>query len=150
MKHDEKAAEYFLQGYNCSQSVAMAISDVVGLDPLYVARMASPFGGGVGRMREVCGAVSGMLMIYGMLYGYDTPHDDTRKGQVYSDVQMLASQFKAETGSLICRELLGNPSTSPIPTPRSATFYKDRPCGRFVQTAARILDGYIEQHPIAR
>ena len=147
MEHEVKAAEYFMQGYNCAQSVAMAFSDVVGLSPLYLARMASPFGGGLGRLRETCGAVSGMLMIYGILYGYDTSNDDVRKGQVYGDVQALVEEFRTQIGSILCRELLGNPSSSPVPTPRTAEFYKERPCGRFVQLGAKILDAYIETHP---
>lgn len=137
-----------MQGYNCSQSVAMAFSDVVGLDPMYLARLASPFGGGFGRMREICGGISGMLMIYGILYGYDTAHDDVRKGEVYTDVQELVKKFEAETSSRYCRELLGDPSSDPIPTPRSANFYKERPCGKFVQLGARLLDEYIVAHPI--
>lgn len=136
-----------MQGYNCAQSVAMAFSDTVNLDPLTLARMASPFGGGIGRLRETCGAVSGMLLIYGILYGYDTSDDDLRKGQVYTDVQALVEKFRSQTGSMVCRELLDHPSTSPNPTPRTAEFYRERPCGRFVQLGAAILDDYMQMHP---
>ena len=110
--------------------------------------MASSFGGGMGRLREVCGAVSGMLMVAGLLYGYDTPGDDIQKKAHYSLVQELAGKFREQTGSIICREILRNPSTDPTPSPRTAEYYKSRPCAWMVVLAARILDEYIAAHPI--
>lgn len=148
MNHSEKALENFLNGYNCSQAVAVAFCDVTGMTPEYAARLASSFGGGVGRMREICGAVSGMLLVAGLLYGYDTPGDDVRKKEHYALVQSLTGQFREREGSIICREILKNPPSDPNPTPRTADFYAKRPCGRLVALAAEILDDYIAAHPI--
>ena len=149
MDHREKAAQLFLQGYNCAQAMMVAYCDVTGLTPDFAARMASSFGGGMGRMREVCGAVSGMLMVLGALYGYNEgSEDDAQKKQLYKDVQALAGQFREECGSIICREILKNPPSDPNPTPRTAEFYKQRPCARMVMTAARLLDEFIAAHPI--
>ncbi len=149
MDHSIKAGELFLAGSNCSQAVVLAFQDVIGLDAAAAARLSSPFGGGMGRMREVCGAVSGMLMVLGLLYGYEDPGEkDIRKKQLYQEVQALAGQFREETGSIICREILKNPSADPNPTPRTAEFYKVRPCARMVMTAARLLDGFIAAHPL--
>lgn len=150
MDHGLKAAELFVQGYNCAQAVAVAFCDVTGLTPDFSARMASSFGGGMGRMREVCGAVSGMLMVAGLLYGYDTPDDDVSKKTHYTLVQALAGTFREEVGSIVCREILKNPPSDPSPTPRTAEFYAKRPCARMVVTASRILDEYIAAHPVQR
>ena len=147
MNRGTQAAELFLQGYNCAQAIAVAFSDVTGLDRDFSARMASSFGGGMGRLREVCGAVSGMLMVAGLLYGYDSTDDDVAKKAHYSLVQELAGQFKAENGSIICREILRNPPSDPAPSPRTAEYYAQRPCARMVYSAAEILDAYITAHP---
>ena len=148
MDHSMYAGELFMEGCNCSQAVFLAFSDVTGIDRKLAAKLSSPFGGGMGRMREVCGAVSGMYMVLGALYGYDESTDDTRKKQLYHDVQALAARFREECGSIICREILKNPASDPNPTPRTAEFYKQRPCARMVVTAARLLDDFISQHPI--
>ncbi len=148
MDHGMKAAELFLQGYNCAQAVAVAFCDVTGLEEKFTARMVSSFGGGMGRMREVCGAVSGMLFVLGQLYGYDTPGDDVSKKALYSDVQALAGQFREQVGSIVCREILKNPPSDPNPTPRTAEFYQKRPCARMVNLAGQILDAYIAEHPL--
>ena len=148
MNHTDSAVQAFLDGYNCAQAVAVAFSDLTGLDKDLSARMASPFGGGMGRMREVCGAVSGMLMVAGILYGYDDPKATTAKRELYTQVQAMAGQFREEMGSIICRDLLKNPPADPNPSPRTQAYYSSRPCARMVATAARILDEYIEQHPI--
>ena len=149
MDHSIYAGELFMNGSSCSQAVFLAFGDVTGIDRKLAAKIASPFGGGIGRMREVCGAVSGMYMVLGALYGYDeTAEDDGRKKQLYKDVQALAAQFREECGSIICREILKNPPSDPNPTPRTAEFYKQRPCARMVVTAARLLDEFIAQHPI--
>lgn len=146
--HSVRAGELFLAGYNCSQSVVVAFCDVTGLSEAFAAKLSSSFGGGMGRMREVCGAVSGMLTVAGLLYGYSTPGDDAAKRAHYTLVQALAGQFREKHGSIICREILKNPPSDPNPTPRSADFYKTRPCARMVMTAARLLDEYIAQHPL--
>ena len=149
MDHSIKAGELFLSGCNCAQAVLLAFEDVTGLDRKLAARISAPFGGGMGRMREVCGAVSGMLMVLGYLNGYDdTVEDDAQKRAHYKNVQELAGKFREECGSIICREILKNPPSDPNPTPRTAEFYAKRPCARMVMTAARILDEYMEAHPV--
>ena len=148
MGHAELAGELFMKGYNCAQAVVVAFCDLTGFERDYAARLSSSFGGGMGRMREVCGAVSGMLMLAGILYGYDTPGDDVRKKEYYALVQELAGKFRAQTGSIVCREILKNPPSDPNPTPRTAEFYKTRPCVRMVMLAAQILDDYIAEHPL--
>ena len=148
MNHSDYAVDLFVEGYNCAQAVAAAFGDLTGLDEKTAARMASCFGGGMGRMREVCGAVSGMLMVAGILYGYDDPKATTEKRELYAQVQAMAGQFREELGSIVCRDLLKNPPSDPNPTPRTEQFYKDRPCARMVAPAARIMDAFIEEHPI--
>ncbi len=148
MNRGEKAAELFLKGYNCAQAVAVAFSDVTGMTEKEAARMVSSFGGGMGRMREVCGAVSGMLFVAGLLYGYDTPGDDQSKKELYTRVQFLAGQFREQVGSIICREILKNPPSDPNPSPRTAEYYAKRPCARMVLLAASILDDYIKENPL--
>lgn len=150
MDRGTKAAELFLQGYNCAQAVAVAFSDVTGLDKDFSARMASSFGGGMGRMREVCGAVSGMLMVAGLLYGYDKIGDDAIKKAHYTLVQELAGKFREKNGSIVCREILKNPPSDPAPSPRTAEYYATRPCARMVYTAASILEKYIEANAVDR
>ena len=150
MNHVERAVELFVEGYNCAQAVAAAFGDLTGLDEKTAAKMASCFGGGMGRMREVCGAVSGMLMVAGVLYGYDDPKATKEKRELYAQVQAMAGQFREELGSIVCRDLLKNPPSDPNPTPRTEQFYKDRPCARMVATAARIMDEFIQEHPIEK
>ena len=142
------AAELFLQGYNCAQAVVLAFRDVTGLEDKMAARMSSAFGGGMGRMREVCGAVSGMVLVAGLLYGYDETGSDPKKKELYTLVQDAAAQFRTETGSIICREILKNPPSDPNPTPRTAEFYRKRPCTRMVKLAADILSRYVDEHPV--
>ena len=148
MDHSIQAAELFLNGCNCAQAVLVAFSDVTGLDTEFAKRISCGFGGGIGRQREVCGAVSGMLMAADLLYGYTDPGEgDIHKKAYYALVQELCRKFLEETGSIICRELLDNPSSDPNPSPRTAEYYAQRPCARFVMLAARILDAYMEDHP---
>ena len=146
-KRGNQAVELFEGGYNCAQAVSVAFADLIGMEEKAAAAMASSFGGGMGRMREVCGAVSGMLLVAGILYGYDTPGDDTVKKEHYQRVQLMAEQFRQEAGSIICREILKNPPSDPSPTPRSEEFYQMRPCSRMVWYAAEILENYIKEHP---
>ena len=145
--HSILAAELFLNGYNCAQAVAIAFCDVTGLDEALTARLSSSFGGGLGRLREVCGAVSGMAMVAGALYGSDDPKDDAAKKAHYELIQQLAGQFRKRMGTIICRELLDNPPSDPTPSPRTAEYYANRPCARFVMVAAEILDEYIQKNP---
>ena len=147
MDHSYQAAELFCNGYSCAQAVAVAFSDVTGLTPEISAKLASSFGGGMGRMREVCGAVSGMFFVLGNLYGYDRPDQDAQLA-LYAKVQGLAEKFRQEAGSIICRELLKNPPSDPKPTPRTAEFYEKRPCIRVVALAAALMDEFISENPI--
>ncbi len=148
MDHGMKAAELFMHDYNCAQAVAVAFCDMTGMEEKFAARLASSFGGGMGRLREVCGAVSGMLMVAGVLYGYDDVTDEQVKKEHYALVQELCGKFREEAGSIICREILKNPPTDPTPSPRTAEFYKVRPCARLVLLAGQILDAYIAEHPV--
>lgn len=147
MDHSYQAAELFQNGYSCAQAVAVAFSDVTGLTPEISAKLASSFGGGMGRLREVCGAVSGMLLVAGYLYGYDAPNREAQMAH-YALVQDLAGQFRDVAGSIVCREILKNPPSDPKPTPRTEEFYKNRPCTGMVVLAAQILDRYISEHPL--
>ena len=148
MTHEEKAIENFLAGYNCAQSVFLAFAPDLGLSDELALRLSSSFGGGMGRLREVCGAVSGMLMAAGALYGYTSPTDDQAKAAHYALVQDLAGQFRALHGTIICRELLGRTGAeSPVPEERTAAYYAQRPCARFVGDGAKILEAYMAQHP---
>ncbi len=145
--HKEKAMNLFSEGYNCSQAVFMSFCDELGIEKDTAAKLASSFGGGMGRMREVCGAVSGMIMAAGMLYGYSNPNDREAKTEHYARVQKLAESFKAENGSIICRELLGlerGENSGSEPTERTAEFYKKRPCRELVGAAAQILEDYMK------
>ncbi len=149
MKHKELAQDFFKQGFNCTQSVAMAFCDVTGLEQKQTARLASSFGGGLGRMREVCGTVCGMAFVLGALYGYDDPKVAGASAAHYARVQEVAGAFKAANGSIICRELLGDKSAvTATPEPRTPEYYKKRPCVELVGMAADILDAYLESHPI--
>lgn len=148
MNHSEKAAELFLEGYNCAQAVAVAFCDVTGLDEKTTAKMVSAYGGGMGGLREVCGAVSGMLFILSNLYGYDDPKEEAGKKQLYAQVQSLAQQFKEQHTTIICRDLLGNLAKNPTPSPRTPEYYAKRPCVRFVMTAAQLMDEFIAENPL--
>ena len=141
----EKAAQLFLQGYNCAQAVAVAFCDLTGQTPEEAAGMASCFGGGMGRMREVCGAVSGMFLVLGQLKGYNDPKADEEKMALYAKVQALAEKFREQWSTILCRDLLDNPPSDPNPSPRTAQYYKERPCAAFVYTAAQILSEELEQ-----
>ena len=151
MTHSEKAKELFMQGYNCSQAVFGAFCDVTGIEFDTAVRIASSFGGGMGRMREVCGAVSGMFMAAGMLYTADTPKDNIAKSEHYARIQQLAEVYRSSNGSIVCRDLLGlgQGKSSPNASPRTDEYYKKRPCADLVAEAAQILDDYIAQHPLA-
>jgi len=145
-EHSKKAAKLFASGCGCAQAVLAAFTDVTGLDYDTSLRLASSFGGGMGRMREVCGTCSAMFMVAGLLYGDYDPCDVKAKSAHYALIQELAARFKAEQKTINCRELLGGlADSSPNATPRSPEFYKVRPCVKFVITAAEILDGIISE-----
>lgn len=139
------AESLFMQGYNCSQAVVCAFCDLTGLDINMAKKLASPFGGGMGRLREVCGGVSGMFIVLGLLEGYSDIPDNGKKAELYEKVQKLAQEFEKRNGSIICRELLGlKPGKdSPIPEPRTKEYYERRPCPKKVASAAEILAEYL-------
>ena len=152
MSKREIAMDFFTRGCNCAQAVVLAFAEETGQDPAALARLSSSFGGGLGRLREVCGAVSGMAIVAGLLYGCDDPADGAAKAAHYARIQALAGAFEAENGSIICRELLGLSRKHDAPTPeaRSADFYKKRPCRELVGMAADILERYIAENPPER
>ena len=150
MTRREKAENLFLEGYNCSQAVLIAFEDLHGLDRETAAKLASSFGGGMARLREVCGSVSGMFMVAGLLYGYSDPKAKGEKADHYARIQKLAADFSAENGSIVCRELLGltEKKQAPVPEERTEEYYKKRPCKTMIGMAAEIMDNYIKEYPI--
>ena len=148
MTHEETALNAFQKGANCAQAVLVAYAEDLGMDESYALKLASSFGGGIGRLREVCGAVSGMMMVYGLLRGYNDLNDPEAKKSHYAHVQALAGRFREENGSIICRELLSlnkDENNDPNPTPRDAQFFHARPCLGFVASATRILDDALKE-----
>jgi C_GCAxxG_C_C family probable redox protein len=145
-EHSTLEKDLFKKGYNCSQSVVLAFCDDIGLDSETALKISSSFGGGMGRLREVCGAVSGMLIVLGMLDGYSDPFDRTAKTEHYKLIQSFAMRFKNENKSFICRELLGlsDDRQSHIPEERNEEYYKKRPCAELVEYAAILLDEHIQ------
>lgn len=143
--YQEIAAENFRHGYNCAQSVLLAFAPEIGLDEVTTLKLASSFGGGMGRLREVCGAVSAMFMVAGVLKGYTSPTDDESKAKHYKLIQDLAEKFKQEHDSIICRELLGlnEDESSYIPSKRTSEYYAQRPCEEFIKTAAAIIESEL-------
>ena len=145
MKHREKAREIFCQGYNCSQAVVAAFSDVTGLDFETSLKVSSSFGAGMGKMRSVCGAVTGMYIVAGLLWG-PTEGDNASKEKHYTLIQQITQRFKDTYNTVVCAELLQNlkTDTSPKPDARTEEYYKVRPCARFVEQACDIIDNLIE------
>lgn len=147
MTRRELAMDYFYQGYNCSQALVLAFKDKLNVDEESLAKLACSFGGGMGRLREVCGSVSGMFMVIGLMYGYSTPEKGDVKAEHYSRIQELASRFEKEHGSIVCRELLGLSVKHDTPTPdaRTKEYYAKRPCPEIIGSAAQILEQYLEE-----
>ncbi len=150
MSRAERAKEYFLEGYNCAQAVALAFADVLSVDEGTLTRVTLPFGGGLGRMRLTCGAVSGMAAVVGLTAGEEGRSAENKK-QVYGDVQALCAKFKAEYGSLLCGELL----TGKVPVEvggvaeeRTQEYYKKRPCAEMVAFAAGLVEEYLQEKGI--
>lgn len=150
MSHPELAMELFEQGYNCAQAVFLAFIDVTGLDKATALKLSSSFGGGMGRLREVCGAVSGMFMVAGLLYGTGDGASQEEKADHYARIRQLAETFRKRNGSYLCRELLDGIATASggAPEARTPDYYKKRPCARLCHDAAEILDQYIQAHPL--
>ena len=150
MTRREAAMANFKNGYNCSQSIVLAFEDLLPVDGKQMLKLASSFGGGMGRLREVCGSVSGMFMIAGLLYGYDGPETGQVKADHYARIQELAHRFEEKHGSIVCREMLGLNVKHDVPVPeaRTAEYYKKRPCAEIIGDAAEILEQYINEHPL--
>lgn len=142
----EKAKELFKSGYNCSQSVLGVFCEELGLDFETAVKISSSFGGGMGRMREVCGTVSGMFMAAGLAFS-----DKVSKAELYQIVQELAKRFKDKNGSIICRELLQGVenSTSPTPSERTTEYYKKRPCIELVGDSVEIFEEFLKEKQTA-
>ena len=154
-----KAASLFKQGYNCAQAVVMAYADLYHMDETLASHVSASFGGGIGRMRETCGAACGMFILAGLAVEGTYPDAELKKRN-YEVVQHLAQAFRQENGSLLCRELLGLAKKQPdgtvpevkivaAPEPRTAEYYKKRPCVMMVETAARIFGEYINNRESA-
>ncbi|MCM1106465.1 MAG: C-GCAxxG-C-C family protein [Blautia sp.] len=150
MTRREKAMSLFEQGYNCTQSVVLAFADLFGIPEETLAQLVSAFGGGMGRLREVCGSMSGVFFVTGMLYGYHEPKDFEGKKELYAKVQELAGRFEAQNGSIVCRELLGLDHRRDVPEPskRTEEYYKKRPCKELIGSAAELLEKFMEENPI--
>lgn len=145
MTRKEQAIEYFKQGYNCSQAVVLTFKDILTIDAEELCKIASPFGGGLSRMRETCGAVSGMVLVLGNLIGYSTPELGEIKHELYKNTQEILKIFENRYGSLTCRNLL-NLSVKhddPKPSPRDHDFMSKRPCPELIGGAAEILEEYL-------
>ena len=144
---DEQAKELFLNGYNCAQAVFCTFAKELGIDDKTALKLSACFGGGLGRQREVCGAVSAMCMAFSLKYAPQDPTDHAQKAKFYARVQEICKEFQKENGSIICRELLGlsKGPTSPIPQVRNEEYYKTRPCADKVKSAAAILEKYFSE-----
>lgn len=143
MSKGEQAKHLFMSGLNCSQSVAIAFCDEMNMDSETVKKLVIGFGGGMGRLREVCGAVSGMVFVLSALYG------DKGRAEVYSMVQTVAKEYEKANGSIVCRELLGmapKQIDSPVPEERTKEYYKKRPCAELCRIAADILENFINTY----
>lgn len=144
-----KGKELFVSGYTCSQSVILAFGDITGLEDATAAKLSSGFGGGMGGLRSVCGAVTGMFMVANMVYGFETPDNQQHKVALYEHIRALADDFTAKHGSLICKELLAYlpGKLSQTPSLRDDAYYKARPCALLVEDAILIMEEFMEQHP---
>ena len=138
------AREHFTSGYNCAQSVFLTYAEKYGFDKETALKLSSSFGGGMGRMREVCGAISAMFMIAGLENGYIENNNDEIKAEHYTRIQNLANEFKKKNESIICRDLLGvDADDNPIPSKRTSQYYEERPCEELIADACKIIDEFI-------
>lgn len=138
------AEGYFVGGYNCSQAVLLAFAEPIGLTKDQALKLASSFGGGMGRLREVCGALTAVFMIEGMLDGYTDPTASDEKAQHYARIQAIAGDFRQEMGSIICRDLLDKPTTTPTPDARTDAYYSKRPCNHAVRCGAKLAQELLK------
>ena len=149
MNRKNDAVNYFYEGYNCSQSVVLAFKELLPIDEKTLLEMSSSFGGGISRLRETCGAVSGMAIILGLLYGYSDPESHEKKTEHYARVQDVILKFEERNHSLVCRELLNlqDKHSTPTPAARTKDYYNNRPCPKLIGDAVEILEEYIKEHP---
>ncbi len=145
---EKKARALFKDGRNCCQSVFCAFCEDFGIDFETGLKLSSSFGGGMGKLREVCGAVSGMFMLAGLKYGYTSNNDDEEKSNHYKLIQDLATEFKKVHGTIICRELLGTDSDGYIPAKRTDSYYENRPCEECIATATKIINSLFVNNTI--
>ena len=147
--HAARAKGLFQKGYNCAQSLLLAFASDVGLDERTASALSSSFGGGMGRLREVCGALTASFMVLGLVYGGYPPGDDAAKAEHYRRIQEMAAAFREANGALLCRELLGRPSGPDryVPDARTAEYYAKRPCADIIARAAEALANYLDTHP---
>ena len=143
----EQAMKLFCDGFNCAQAIVGAFAKEMGLTKEQALKLSSPFGAGMGKLRQVCGAVSGMFMVLGMTEGYDSPTADKEKAELYEKVQTLANEFKEKNETIICSELLQGLKVDGghKPQERNEEYYKIRPCARFVGDAAEILGKHLNR-----
>ena len=146
----EMAMANFYAGYNCTQSVVLAFADLIDIDTDILLKMVSGFGGGMGRLREVCGCVSGMFFVLSYFNGYSDPKAVDDKTRLYKEVQELAKRFEEKNGSIVCRELLGldTKRQEPIPEERTKEYYEKRPCPALAGMAAEILENFLKDEEI--
>lgn len=154
MTRRELAEKNFLDGYSCAQAVVLAFADITGFGGEQALKLCSSFGGGMGRLREVCGAVSGMFIVEGLLEGYCNPQDENaqqQKAEHYARIQELAKCFKEKNTSIVCREILGaRASTNPTPEARTPDYYKTRPCAKMCGDATEILEQFLKERNIIK
>ena len=147
MTKGELAKKLFEDGYNCAQAVLLAFCEDFGMDKETAMMISAPFGGGMGRLREVCGTVSGMNMVLGLAKKGYQKGDNASKAQLYKDVQTLAEKFREDNGSIICRELLNlriEGKDNHVPELRTEKYYKARPCSELCRYAADLLEEYLK------
>ncbi|MEG1935210.1 MAG: C-GCAxxG-C-C family protein [Rikenellaceae bacterium] len=145
------AVDFFREGYNCAQSVVLAYKAECGMTEEMAKNISAPFGAGVGRQREVCGAVSGMCMIIGASSKFDDADKAVARKNIYEQTQKMCSKFKEHHGSIVCREILGDraeKALNPVPSPRTESYYATRPCEKCIEDAAIILDEMFAKHII--
>lgn len=152
MTRRELAEKYFVDGYSCAQAVVLSFADVTGFGGEQALKLCSSFGGGMGRLREVCGAVSGMFIVEGLLEGYSDPSlpaAPQQKACHYARIQELAKCFREKNSSIVCREILGaRATTDPTPEQRTPDYYKTRPCAKMCGDAAEILEEFLKERNI--
>ena len=145
-EYAKKARDLFLSGYNCSQAVVGAFAEIFGMNAQTAMRFAEGLGGGMGRMRLTCGAVSGMSLVVGLKMSTGEPTDTKTRSEIYATVRKMAEEFKEKNGSIICAELLGisqSNDTGPVPEQRTSQYYKKRPCAQCVYDCAEIIEKHL-------